>query len=74
MNARSLLIVVTAALLGLAVRGVSQAPAQAKSSLQMLQELKTTNQTQIDKQTALLGVLDELQKQATQLKFLTKRG
>lgn len=71
---RSILALAAAVLLGFAVRGQTQAPAGPKSNLQILQELKTANQTQLDKQTALLTTLEELQKQASQTKFLTKRG
>ena len=71
---RTIIILAMAALLGLAVRSESQVSAQPKSSLQLAQAAKAANQTQLDKQAALLLKLDELQKEATQIKFLTKRG
>jgi hypothetical protein len=73
MNTRTIFALATAALLGLAVHGHSQAPAP-KSALQLLQAMKVQNQTQLDKQTALMLKLDELKDQAAQIKFLTKRG
>jgi len=73
MNIRPIFALVLAALLGLAVRGHTQAPAP-KSPLQMLQAMKVQNQTQLDKQTALMTKLDELKDQAAQIKFLSKRG
>ena len=74
MNPRSLLTLAAAVLLGLAVRVQSQAPAAPKSSLQLLQAMKTQNQALLDKQTALMTKLDELKDQAVQIKFLSKRG
>lgn len=74
MNPRTLLTLATAVLLGLAVRVQSQAPAAPKSSLQLLQALKTQNQALLDKQTALMTKLDEVKDQAAQIRFLTKRG
>ena len=78
MNTRTLLIFATAALLGLTVRVQSQAPAAPaaapKTSLQLLQTMKEQNQTLLDKQAALMTKLDELKDQASQIKFLSKRG
>lgn len=74
MNPRTLLTLATAVLLGLAVRVQSQAPAAPKSSLQLLQALKTQNQALLEKQTALMTKLDEVKDQAAQIRFLTKRG
>ncbi len=75
MNAtRTLLALITGATLGFAVRGQTQAPAQPKSNLQLLQELKASNQTQLDKQTALMKELEALKEAATQLKIFAKRG
>jgi hypothetical protein len=71
---RTILTLAFAALLGLAVRGQSQAPVQPRSTLQMLQAIKAANQVQLDKQAALRVKLDELHKDATQTKFLNKRG
>jgi hypothetical protein len=74
MNTRSIFALSLAALLGLAVRGNTQAPAAPKTPLQLLQAMKAQNQVQLDKQTALMGKLDEIKEQAAQIKFLTKRG
>ena len=74
MKPRIILTLASAVLLGLAVRVQSQAPAAPKSSLQLLQALKTQNQALLDKQTALMTKLDEIKDQASQIKFLTKRG
>ena len=74
MNPRSILTLAAAVLLGLAARVQSQAPAAPKSSLQLLQAMKTQNQALLDKQTALMTKLDELKDQAVQIKFLSKRG
>jgi len=52
----------------------SQAPAQPKSVLQQLQAMKAQNQVVLEKQTALLLKLEDLQKEAAQVKFLAKRG
>jgi hypothetical protein len=74
MNTRSIFALTLAALLGLAARGQTQAPVAAKTPLQLLQAIKTQNQVQLDKQTALMSKLDEIKEQAAQIKFLTKRG
>ena len=74
MNTRTILTLAVAALLGLAVRTQSQIPGSPKSPLQMLQAMKAANQVQLDKQSALLIKLDDLNKEASQVKFLTKRG
>lgn len=58
----------------MAVSVQSQTPAQPKSVLQQLQAMKVQNQAQLEKQTALLLKLEELQKEAAQVKFLAKRG
>ncbi len=71
---RTLLALLMGALLGFAVRGQTQAPGQAKSNLQLLQELKASNQTQLDKQTALMKELEALKEAATQTKIFAKRG
>lgn len=46
----------------------------AKSPLQTLQQIKAANDAQIKKQTEMMTKLDELQKEAAQIKFLGKRG
>ncbi|MHA3773154.1 hypothetical protein ACXR0O_16600 [Verrucomicrobiota bacterium sgz303538] len=66
----AVLAVATAALT-LTVR--SQAPAPAQTPLQMLQTLKTQNQKVLDQQSATLQKLDELQKEAQQLRILARR-
>ncbi len=52
----------------------SQSVAGARSVLQQLQQMKQTNAALLEKQTALLIKLDELQKEAEQTKFMVKRG
>ena len=74
MNTRPIFALALAALLGLAVRGYTQAPAAPKTAPQMLQTMKAQNQALLEKQTALMTKLDELKDQAAQIKFLTKRG
>jgi uncharacterized protein HemX len=74
MNRISFFALVAALALGLGVSVHSQAPAQPKSVLQQLQAMKAQNQAVLDKQTALLLKLEELQKEAAQVKFLAKRG
>ena len=50
-------------------------PAAApKSPLQFLQTMKAQNAALIERQNALLLKLDELHKEASQIKFLSKRG
>ena len=58
MNTRSISILVLAALLGLAVRGHTQAPGP-KTPVQMLQAMKVQNQALLEKQTALMTKLDD---------------
>ncbi len=62
-----------AALLALATNLHSQAPAAPKSSLQILQAMKAKNQDLIEKQTLTLQKLDEIEKEAEQLKIFGKR-
>ena len=59
--------------LGLTARLHSQAPDAPKTPLQQVEALKAQNQTLLEKQTATLLKLDELQKEATQIKILGKR-
>jgi len=44
------------------------------SPRELLQAMKAQNAALLERQAALLLKLEELQQQATQLKFLTKRG
>lgn len=64
-----------AALLALAANLHSQAPAPAapQSPLQILQAMKAKNQELIEKQTQTLQKLDEIEKEAEQLKIFGKR-
>ena len=52
----------------------SQTALTPKSTLQQLQEMKTRNTATLEKQEALLLKLEDLNKDASQIKFLTKRG
>ncbi len=53
----------------------SQAPAAAaKTPLELLQTMKAQNQTLLEKQTATMVKLDELQKDAAQIRFMAKRS
>ena len=53
----------------------SQAPAAAaKTPLELLQTMKTQNQTLLEKQTATMVKLDELHKEASQIRFMAKRS
>jgi hypothetical protein len=53
----------------------SQAPAAAaKTPLELLQTMKAQNQALLEKQTATLVKLDELQKEAAQIRFMAKRS
>jgi hypothetical protein len=52
----------------------SQTAATPKSTLQQLQDMKAKNKATLEKQEALLLKLEELNKEASQVKFLTKRG
>ena len=62
------------AFLALAASLHSEAPAAAlPSPLQILQAMKAKNQDLIEKQTATLQKLDELEKEAEQLKIFGKR-
>jgi hypothetical protein len=70
----SFLLLVAALALGLGAHVHSQAPAAPKTVLQQLQVMKVQNQLHLEKQTALLLKLEELNKEASQVKFLSKRG
>ncbi|HEX8311013.1 MAG TPA: hypothetical protein VF614_06840 [Chthoniobacteraceae bacterium] len=52
----------------------SQTPGAPKSSLQSLQEMKARNQQMLEKQAKTLLQLDELQKEAQQIKALGARS
>ena len=51
----------------------SQAPAP-KTPLEQLRLVRTQNQQLLEKQTATIVKLDELQKEAAQIRFMTKRS
>jgi hypothetical protein len=53
---------------------LSQTAPAPKTPLELLHAMKAKNQATLDKQAALLLKLDELQKEAAQVKFLSKRG
>ncbi len=69
---RILSSLVLAAVCALALR--AQVPATAKSPLDQLKAMKAANQTQLEKQAALLLKLEDVHKEAQQIRFLTKRG
>lgn len=72
---RSLIFTVVAVLaLSLGMHVHSQSVAGAKNVAQQLQAMKEANAALLQKQTALLLKLDELQKEAEQTKFMVKRG
>lgn len=56
------------------VKSIPPAAAPAGNALQIMQALKATNDDLLNKQTATLQRLDELQKAADQLKIYSKRG
>jgi hypothetical protein len=62
-----------AAFSGLNLKARSQA-ATPQSTLQQLETMRAANQLLLEKQTALLIKLEDLQKEATQIKFFAKRG
>ena len=66
-------LIAVSALLGLAVNLHSQG-ILPKSPVQKLRELKTKNDEIIKAQTVTLEKLDELDKQAEQMRFFVKRG
>ena len=63
-----------ALIVSFAVNVQSQIAGVPKSTLQQLQEMKAKNKATLEKQEALLLKLEELNKDATQIKLLTKRG
>lgn len=74
MNRTTLLAFTIAIALTLGVRVHSQSVTGPKSALQQLQAIKAANAALLEKQTAMLLKLDELQKDAAQTKFMVKRG
>ena len=66
-------IIAVAALLGLAVNLHSQGIAP-KSPVDKLRALKAKNEEIIKAQSATLERLDEIDKQAEQMRFMSKRG
>lgn len=86
MKARLFLLIAATALLSSDVPAQSPAPAPAaapaatgapavpKSPLQLLQGMKAQNAALLERQNALLLKLEELHKEASQIKFLSKRG
>jgi len=74
MNRISYFALIAAVALALGVSVQSQAPAQPRTVLQQLEAMKVQNQAVLEKQTALLLRLEDLHKEASQVKFLTKRG
>lgn len=69
----SMIIVVFGAAFGLAAHLHSEAPGAANTPLQQAQALKAKNLEIIQKQTATLEKLDDLAKDAQQLKIFGKR-
>jgi hypothetical protein len=70
----SILAILAAAVLPFAASVQSQTAAAPKSTLQQLQDMKAKNKATLEKQDALLLKLEDLNKEATQLKLFTKRG
>jgi len=66
-------LIAVSALLGLAVNLHSQG-ILPKTPVQKLRELKAKNDEIIQKQAATLEKLDDLDKQAEQMRFFVKRG
>ena len=73
MNKLTLIAVAAAFALAATGRIHSQAQGLPKSPLQQLQDIKAKNQQQVEKQAALLQKLEELEKNAQQLKFMGRR-
>lgn len=68
------LVLAAAALLALGSTLHAQAPAAAKSPQQILQAMKLKNQELLEKQAVTLQKLEELEKDAEQLKIFGKRS
>lgn len=73
MKISTTLALVVAAVLGFTVNLHSQGIAP-KSTVERLKELKAKNDDLIEKQKATLTKLDEMDKQAEQMRFLVKRS
>ncbi len=73
MKISTTLALVVAAVIGFAANLHSQGVAP-KSTLDRLKEVKAKNDDLIEKQKATLTKLDEMDKQAEQMRFLTKRS
>jgi len=69
-----LIAIAAAVVLSFAGSVQSQTPGVPKTALQQLQAMRLQNKTTLEKQEALLLKLEELNKDATQIKLLTKRG
>ncbi|MDQ3623030.1 MAG: hypothetical protein M3463_11145 [Verrucomicrobiota bacterium] len=52
----------------------SQPPQEPRTPVQALQAIKAQNEQHLKKQAEMIAKLDELQKQAQQIKFLSARG
>ena len=68
------LALLASGILAFAVRAQTPAASAPKTTLQFLEELKVENAAMVQRQNALLLKLEELQKEASQIKFLAKRG
>jgi hypothetical protein len=67
-------ILVALVSLGLAGDGSSQGGGAPKTTVQELEALKADNTALLERQAALLLKLEEMRKQATQIRILTKRS
>ena len=72
MNRSTLLILAVAVALGTTLHVRSQAPLPA-SPLEALQTIKAQNQKTLEQQNATLKKLEEIQKEAAQLRILARR-
>ncbi len=74
MKALHIYLVAAMTAFSLTMRLHSQAPATPKTPLQQLQALKGQNDQVLQKQASTLVKLDDLQKEAAQIKFLAARS
>jgi hypothetical protein len=74
MNRSTIFAFVAVLALSLGMRVHSQSVAGAKSVTQQLEQMKAANAALLEKQTAVLIKLEQLQKEAEQTKFMVKRG
>lgn len=77
LDAQTPMVVVPAATPAPATRLATPTPPPSDSNatlLQLLQQMKSTNEETLKKQRAVLEQLDELQKAAEQMKAFSKRG